>query len=75
MYPAWNQRCTWAEEMRRQEYAMGGTVRRKLHRQLSMAWEKWQFEAAKLTAKEPAVGGAIHRMSALRHGIMRMLLR
>jgi hypothetical protein len=25
---------------------MGGAIRRMLHRKLSMAWEKWQVDAA-----------------------------
>ena len=48
MFAAWNMWRSWAEEMRRQEYVMRGALRRMQNRLLSMAFEKWQYEAAKM---------------------------
>ena len=40
----------------------GGALRRLLKRKLSMAFEKWQFEAAEMARSKYMMGGAIKRM-------------
>jgi len=37
MYAAWNTWRDWAEEMRRQQYALAGALRRMINRKLSQA--------------------------------------
>ena len=41
---------------------MAGAVRRMRERQLSMAWEQWQWVAGALTRQQYMVGGAVKRM-------------
>ena len=41
---------------------MGGAVRRMLHRQLSMAWEKWQYEAAEMKRQQEMLDRALRRL-------------
>jgi hypothetical protein len=48
--------------MRRQAFMMGGAVRRMVHRKLSMAFEKWQFEAAEAKRQQFMMGGALRRL-------------
>merc|ERR1719182_330369 len=40
---------------------MGGAIRRLLNRKLSMAFEKWQYEAAKMKAEKEALENALHK--------------
>ena len=56
---------TWremAEEAARQQFLMQGALNRMLHRQMSMAWEKWQQVYADLKFANRMGGGAIRRM-------------
>ena len=41
---------------------LAGAIKRMRHRQLSMAFEKWQFEAAALARKKFLLAGAVKRM-------------
>ena len=41
---------------------MGGAIRRMMKRKLSMAWEKWQYEAEQARRQKYIVQGAINRM-------------
>merc|ERR550514_2086948 len=40
---------------------MKGALERMLKRQLSMAWEKWQYEAAQMKHEKFIMGGALNR--------------
>merc|ERR1711959_519703 len=48
--------------MRIQQYAMKGALTRMLNRKLSMAFEKWQYEAAAMKREAYALRGALTRM-------------
>jgi len=48
-------------EALRQQHMMGGAMRRMLHRQLSMAWEKWQFTAAEMAAQQRLLDSAMRK--------------
>merc|ERR1711934_1347992 len=62
MFAAWN---AWQQVYADLKFANrmgGGAIRRMLNRKLSMAWEKWQFEAEEMK-----------RQQLLLRGLMRMI--
>ena len=48
--------------MANEKKMLGGAVRRMLNRKLSMAFEKWQTEAAQMSHEKKMLGGAIRRL-------------
>ena len=48
--------------MEHMKFLMQGAVKRMMHRQLSMAWERWQEWYADLKDQQFKVAGALRRM-------------
>ena len=55
-------RLVLAQEMKRTAFLLAGALNRMLKRKLSMAFEKWQYEAQEAKRSAYLLAGAINRM-------------